>query len=140
MSDVIIRSLYEGRLKTWADARLPKLTIAFEDVVYTPPADGSPYLKAYLLPGNTDSEDLAGAHKSYRGIFQVSVVTKAGAGRGPAGQIAEELATLFPNNLALTKTGFTVYVRTPTSNAPAISSDTTSALPVSFEYRADKTT
>jgi hypothetical protein len=140
MSDVIIRSLYEGRLKAWADARVPKLTVAFEDVSYTPPADGSTYLKAYLLPGNADSEDLAGKHKSYRGIFQVSVITKSGTGRGPAGQIADELAALFPNNLALTKTGLTVYVRSPTSNAPAIQSDTTSALPVSFEYRADKTT
>jgi hypothetical protein len=140
MSDTIIRSLYEGRLKTWADARLPKLTIAFEDVIFTPPIDGSTYLKAYLLPGNSDSEDLAGQHKSYRGIFQVSVVTKSGVGRGPAGQIANELAALFPNNLALTKTDFTVFVRSPTSNAPAISSDTTSALPVSFEYRADTTT
>jgi Bacteriophage related domain of unknown function len=140
VSDVIIRSVYEGRLKTWADARVPKLTIAFEDRVFVPPPDGSAYLKAYLLPGNSDSEDLAGAHKSYRGIFQVSVITKSGLGRGPAGQIADELAALFPNNLALTKTGFTVYVRSPTSNAPAIQSDTTSALPVSFEYRADTTT
>lgn len=140
MSDVIIRSLYEARLKAWADARLPKLTIAFEDVAYTPPADGSAYLQAYLLPGSSDSQDLEGKHKSFRGIFQVSIITKSGSGRGAAGLIAEELAALFPNNLPLTKTGLTVYVRSPTSNAPAISSDTTSAMPVSFEYRADTIT
>ncbi len=140
MSDVIIRSLYEGRLKAWADARSPALTIAYEDRPFTAPADGSAYLKAYLLPGNTDSEDLAGEHKSYRGIFQISVITKSGIGRGPAEQIADELAALFPNNLRLTKNSFTVFVRSPTSNAPSIQSDTTSALPVSFEYRADTIT
>jgi len=137
MSDRVIRSLFEVRLKTWADARLPKLPIAFEDVTFTPPANGSAYLKAYLLPGNTDSEDLEGKHISYRGVFQVSVVTTTGSGRGAAGLIAEEIAALYPNNLALTKAEFTVFVRSPMSTAAALQGETTSSLPLSFQYRAD---
>ena len=87
MSVRIIRSLFESRLKAWADTKVPKLAIAFEDVAFTPP-DG-PYLKAFLLPANPDSEDLEGKHIAYRGVFQVSVVTKSGSGRGAAGLIAE---------------------------------------------------
>lgn len=137
MSDRIIRSLFEVRLKAWADARLPKLTIAYEDVVFVPPANGAAYLKVYLLPGNTDSEDLEGKHTSYRGVFQVSVVTTSGAGRGAAGLIADEIAALLPNNLALTKADFTVFVRSPMATAGAIQGDTASSLPLSFQYRAD---
>ena len=135
MSDRLIRSLFESRLKSWADSRLPELPIAFEDVAFTPP-DGT-YLRAFLLPASPDSEDLEGKHVAYRGVFQVSVVTKSGSGRGAAGLIAEEIAALFPNNLELTKAGFSVFVRSPMGTASALQSDTTSALPLSFQYRAD---
>ncbi|MEW7854798.1 MULTISPECIES: DUF4128 domain-containing protein [Pseudomonas] len=137
MSDLIIRSLFEKRLKAWADARIPKLPIAFENVPFTAPTDGSAYLKAFLLPGDTDSEDLEGRHTSYRGVFQVSVVTKAGNGRGSDGLIAEELQALFPNNLELSKSGFSVFVRSPMATASALQSDTTSTLPLRLTYRAD---
>ena len=137
MSDRIIRSLFEGRLKAWADTHVPKLVIAYEGVTFTPPAGGATYLRAYLMPGNTDSEDLAGKHVSYRGVFQVSVVTASGSGTGDAGAIADEVAHLFPNNLALTKAGFTVYVRSPMATAAALQGETTSSLPLSFQYRAD---
>ena len=140
MSDKIIRSLFEGRLKTWATARVPALPSAYEDVSMTPPADGSPCLRAFLLPANTTSEDLEGKHTAYRGVFQVSIVTKAGIGRGTAEGIADEIAALFPNNLGLTKTTFTVYVRAPMSAGSPQQGDTTTALPLSIQYRADTTT
>lgn len=140
MSDRIIRSLFEGRLKTWATARVPALPIAYEDVAFTPPADGSPYLRAFLLPANTTSEDLEGKHTAYRGIFQVSVVTKAGIGRGAAEGVADEIAALYPNNLALTKSGLTVYVRSPMSTGSVQQGDTTTTMPLSIQYRADTTT
>jgi len=137
MSDRVIRSLFEARLKAWASARVPALPIAYEDVAFTPPTNGAAYLKAFLLPGNTDSEDLEGKHTSYRGVFQVSVVTASGVGRGAAGLIADEIAALFPNNLALTEADFTVFVRSPMATAGAIQGDTSTSLPLSFQYRAD---
>lgn len=140
MSNKIIRSVFEARLKTWAAARSPALPVAFEDASYTPPADGSPYLQAFLLPANATSEDLEGKHTAYRGIFQVSVVTKAGIGRGTAEGIADEISALFPNNLGMTKTTFTVYVRAPMSTGSAQPGDTTTTLPLSIQYRADTTT
>ncbi|USX01859.1 DUF4128 domain-containing protein [Pseudomonas proteolytica] len=137
MSDRIIRSLFEARLKAWASAHVPALPIAYEDVAFTPPVNDAPYLKIFLLPGNTDSEDLEGKHASYRGVLQISVVTKAGEGRGGAGLIADEISALYPNNMALTKAEFTVFIRSPMATAGAIQGDTTSSLPLSFQYRAD---
>jgi hypothetical protein len=137
MSESIIRAAYEGRLKAWAAARVPALPIEYQNVSFTPPADGSPYLRCFLLPGRTDSEDLAGVHKAFVGVFQISIVTKAGVGQGMAEGIAAELAALFPNNLPLTRSGLTVYVRTPCSTASPVQGDTTSTTPVSFSYRAD---
>lgn len=137
MSDRIIRSLFEARLKAWASNRATALPVAYEDAPFTPPSDGSTYLRAFLLPANPDSLDLEGRHTTYRGVFQVSVITKAGIGRGAAGLIAEEIAALLPNNLRLEKSGFEVFVRSPMSAAGAIQGDTSTTLPLSFQYRAD---
>lgn len=137
MSDRLIRAAFETRLNIWANARIPKLPIAFEDVAFNPPSDGGTYLQAYLLPARTDSQDLEGAHTAFFGVFQVSIVTASGNGRGAASAIADELRELFPNNLDVTRGGLTVYVRSPLSTASAITGDTTSTTPTSFQYRAD---
>lgn len=135
MSQKIIRAALESRLSTWAAARVPALPVAFEDVPFTP--SGGTYLQAYLLPATTDSADLEGVMRSYVGLFQVNIVTKAGIGRGTAEGIAEEIAALFTNNLLITKSGVNVYVRSPCSSPAPIIDDATSVLPVSFRYRAD---
>ncbi|MBH8611215.1 DUF4128 domain-containing protein [Pseudomonas mohnii] len=137
MSDRVIRSLFEARLKAWASARVPELPIAYEDVAFTPPANNASYLKIFLLPGNTDTEDLEGKHTSYRGVLQISVVTKSGEGRGASELIADEIAKIYPNNLELSKVDFTVFIRSPMATAGAIHGDTFSSLPLSFQYRAD---
>lgn len=137
MSDLKIRQLFESRLAAWASARTPKLPVAYEDRSFAPPENGGSYIKAYLMPATTDSEDLEGKHTTYHGIFQLSLVTKAGGGRGIPGLIAEEIQALYPNNLELRKSGFSVFIRSPMSSAAAIQGDITSTLPLSFQYRAD---
>ncbi|KGQ19932.1 Phage protein [Lysobacter dokdonensis DS-58] len=136
MSAKRIRAIYEGRLKTWADARSPALSVAFENVPFNP-ANGSTYLRAFLLPAATTSPDLAGALTTYRGVFQVSVCAPINKGAGAALGIADELAALFVVNARLTASGFTVQQITPCSVAPALQDDTHYIVPVSFEYRAD---
>lgn len=137
MSEKIIRSVYEARLSTWAAARSPVLKVAFENVKFTPPADGSTYLRCFLLPANTDSQDLQGVHEAFLGLFQVNIVAKADAGMGEAKGIADELRTLFPNNLRLTKSGLTVQSMTPCSQGPTQQDTNTVTVPVWFNYRAD---
>lgn len=136
MSNKRIRALYEGRLATWAAARVPALSIALQNKPFTP-TTGTAYLKCFLLPADTASEDLAGALRTYRGVFMVSVVAPINTGPGAAETIADELAALFVHNARLTGSGFTVQQITPASQAPALQDATTYIVPVSFEYRAD---
>ncbi|WP_392889676.1 phage tail terminator-like protein [Pseudomonas migulae] len=138
MSHKIIRSLLEGRLKAWAAARSPALRIAYQNVVFSPAASET-YLRAFLLPAGTNSNDLAGAHRLYTGLFQITIVAPAGGGTGAAESLADELAALFPLYDRLTKTGFSVQVMTPVEPGPEQQGDTAFALPVSFQYRADTT-
>ena len=134
MSQKLIRAAYEGRLKTWADARGTPLTVAWENRPFTKPAGA--YLKAFLLPATTDAPDLAGALRTYRGVFQVSVVAPINTGPGAAMGIADELAALFVVNARLTNT-VTVQQITPCSIAPALQTESEYIVPVSFTYRCD---
>lgn len=136
MSHKIIRSLLEGRLKAWATAHSPALRIAYQNVSFTPAANET-YLRAFTLPAGTDSNDLAGEHRLYTGVFQITIVTPVGGGPGAAETLADELAALYPLNDQLTKTSFTVRVMTPVEPGPEQQEDTAFALPVSFQYRAD---
>lgn len=138
MSQKIIRKLYETRLLTWAAARSPAIEVALQNRPFTP-TTGTAYLKAYLLPADTDSDDLAGAHRHYGGVFQISVVAPINTGAGAAEGIGDELIALFPLNLQLTQSPVTVQVITPATQAPAIPGDNSYIVPVSFGYRADTT-
>lgn len=137
MSQDRIRYLLETRLANWAAARNPTLTVAWQNHPFTPPT-GS-YLRAFLLPATTGSNDLAGAHRRYTGVFQVSIVAPAGAGSRAAESIANELETLFPLNLALSivSPAFRVSIISPVTIAPAIQEGDRYTVPVSFRYRSD---
>lgn len=144
MSQKIIRSLYESRLAAWAAARSPALPIAYQNLEFpgkNPDGSQKPmpatYLRAFLLPAETDSLDLAGDHRLYQGLFQVSIVAPTDKGAGAAEQIVNELVALFPLNLRLTKDGLTVQVITPASQGPSIQESISYMVPVSFRYRAD---
>lgn len=134
MSNKVIRSLFEQRLAAWAAAR--PISVAWENVAFTPPS-GQTYLKAHLLPAETDSLDLAGAHRQYLGSFQVSIVFPAGIGAGDAGTIEEALDDLFPVNLRLSQGDFTVQVVSPCSSLPMIKESSLYTIPVRLNYQAD---
>lgn len=135
MSNKLCRKAIESRLATWASARVPALPIAWENVPFTQPAGA--YLRAYLLPANTTGVDMAGAGRTYRGVYQVSVVAPINTGPGAAEAIADEIAALFPLNLPLAVTGLTLQVITPVTAAQGAQDTTDYTVPVSFQYRAD---
>lgn len=136
MSNKTIRNLFENRLKAWAAARIPAIRVAYQDAPFTPNS-GETYLECFQLPATTDSQDLAGEHKLYQGVWQVTIVKPAGTGLVAAGGIEDELAALFPNNLELTSGAFSVFVRSPMSAAPALVGTPYTRVPVSCQYRAD---
>lgn len=137
MSDRLIRQLFEARLKTWADARAPALPVAFENVTFTPPANGSTYLRAFLLPADTTSRDLAGDNRNRSGVFQINIVAPIGTGPGAAEGIAAELEALFPMNLLLTSGTFQVLQTSPVRKRRGITEDARYTVPVDFEYQSD---
>jgi hypothetical protein len=136
MSHNIIASIYEGRLIAWAKALSVPLKVVVENEAYAP-KDGETYLKAYTLPADTASNTLAGDHKLYTGVFQVSIVTPSGKYRGVAGALADQMAALFPLYERNTKGALTVVTMSPVDPGPGISEDATYTVPVSFLYRAD---
>lgn len=145
MSDAIIRSLYETRLKVAVAARgdlFPnERSIKFEnDADFTPPnnerAEDNVYLLAYLLPGERTTS-YSGDITTYRGVFQVSIVLPKDVGNALAETIKDWLATIFPVNLYLTEGTFSVQSMTPLVPGPGIPGDTTYTVPTSFAYRAD---
>ncbi|MCX4217396.1 DUF4128 domain-containing protein [Pseudomonas sp. MCal1] len=136
MSHNTIASIYEAKLIAWARALPTPLKVAVENEEYTP-VDGATYLKAITLPGDTVSNTLAGDHKLFTGVFQISIVTPAGKYRGAAGALADQIAALFPLYERNTKGALTVVTMTPADQGPGIPDDTTYTVPVSFAYRAD---
>lgn len=135
MSNKLCRRAIESTLAPWAAAHSPALPVAWENVPFTPPA--GTYLRGFLLPAATAGIDLAGAGRTFRGIYQVSVVCPINTGPGAAESIADELATLFPLNLRITVSGLTLQVVTPVTAAQGAQDATNYVLPVSFGYRAD---
>lgn len=135
MSKRQIRAAFESRLSAWAGSKTPAIPIAWENVAFTP--SNYPYLRAFLLPAATDSQDLEGKHRAYTGIFQVSIIGQTGKGAKAVEEIAQELESLFPLNLRIPVTGGNVLVYTPISEGPAMPDGGTFTLPVWCRYRMD---
>lgn len=135
MSKRQIRSAFESRLNTWAAGRTPALRVAWQNVTFTPST--YPYLRAFIVPAETDSIDLAGDHRAYTGIFQVNIIAETGKGSKLVEEIAEEIAALFPLNDRMTVTDGVVLVYSPMNEGPALPDGGTYTLPVWCRYRMD---
>lgn len=136
MSHAIITSIYEAKLIAWSKARAEPIKVVFENVQYDP-ADGETYLRAFLLPGDTASSTLAGDHRAFIGVYQVSIVAPANTGKTKTSPLVAELTALFPLYARDTKSGVTVVTMSPVGPGPGITDPPTYTVAVSFEYRAD---
>lgn len=132
MSPPRIRSAFESRLATWAASK--GLPVVWQNV-----GAGSvtgDHLRAFLLPAQTLSSDLAGQHRGYRGIFQVSIFTRPNIGANRAESLARELDDLFPVALRMLSAGLTVQVMTPMASRPSIVETDWYSVPVDCRYEA----
>lgn len=136
MSHAIIASIYEAKLLAWSKARAEPTKVVFENVQYDP-VDGETYLRAFALLGDTATSTLAGDHRAFIGVYQVSIVAPANTGRTKTNPLVAELTALFPLYARDTKSGFTVVTMSPVEQGPGITDASTYMVPVSFEYRAD---
>lgn len=136
MSNASVRAALESRLATWAAARSPALAVVWENVPANP-AQGQIYLRAFLLPADTQSDDLQGVHRARLGVFQVSIALPIGQGPGAAMGIADELDALFPVNGRYTSGSVTTQIITPASPSSGFQDEASFIVPVSIGYRAD---
>lgn len=135
MSEQAVRAALETRLLAWAADQVPPLAVALQNVAFTAPASAN-YLRAYLMPAQTISRDYAGAHRDWRGIFQVTAVCMPGNGPGHASAILAALDALFPVNLVIVSAGLAVKVLTPASAGVPQQETTEYEVPISIGYHA----
>ena len=133
MSDKTIRAALEGRLATWAATQ--SLTVQYQNVPISQPA--TTYLRAWFMPANRGSKDLAGLHTLYAGIFQIDVVGVENVGTGAVATIVEAIAAQFPNNLQISKSGLTIQITAPPSPKTGEYEPGRYVVKVSIPYRCD---
>lgn len=140
MSDDIIKRIYEARVKAYADPL--GLRVQYENEPFDPPNAERPednvYLRCFVLPARTTSDDLAGDHRGYRGVVQIDIVIPVGVGTALATTIKQSLHDLFSMNLPLTDTtGLEVQIVTPLTQGRGLPNATEYTIPMSFAYRSD---
>jgi len=134
MSDSKIRKAFNDIVRGYATSR--GMPVELENGIFTPPATGS-YLKTQLFPAKTGSNTLAGDHKSYIGVYQVTIVVPAGEGTGHVTAIIDELQTLFPLYQRVAYGSNIAVVMTPVSPMTGIPQGSYFYTPTFFNYRSD---
>lgn len=136
MTQPRIRAALESRLATWAAAQSPALAVAWQNVAFTPAA-GTRYLRATLLPAETQNPIAGAAHRRLIGLLQVDVVSPAGAGMGGEESLADLICAEFRRGTTLTQSGLQIVMDYSPSIGPAQIDEGWTFLPVSIRYRAD---
>lgn len=129
MSTANIRAALATRLNTLG------LPTAWENSNFKPTA-GQVYVAEALLPNETLSVGVSSTSAdNFGGIYQVLVYAPAGATKGAAVAVAEQVVGAFPKGASLTYSGVTVRVLR-VSQAPSLMSGDRYVIPVSVTYRA----
>lgn len=133
MSQARIRAAFESRLAEWA--KLKALPVIWQNAKTAIP-QGS-HLRAFLLPAQTLGLDVAGNHRGWRGLFQVSIFSKPGIGSQWAESLAGELDELFPHGSAIDYHGLPVRIIAPVTIRAAVQETDWYSVPVDVRYAAD---
>lgn len=133
MSQELVRAAFEVRLKTWADAQTPAIPVAWQNVVFDPP-EGR-YVRAFLLPSETQSRHLSRTDRSYAGLFQVSLCMPIGKGIRSAEALAGSLDAHFPHTF--TQGALRIWLLRPFSIAAPLEEGNRIVVPVTTQYEAN---
>lgn len=127
-----IRSELETRLKTFADAQVPPIPIAWEGQPFTPPKDGA-FFEVKMLAPISSSSNVAASNTRTRGNFQINVVDRDGVGSKRIEDLVDQVIALYP---MLPKTG-TVSVEQPPQKSAAILLLDKRIIAVTVNYRQE---
>lgn len=130
MSAIITaKKLVETRLKTIT----PSLPIAWESVAFTPPADGSKYLRCNLTIGRPDDRCKGGNYYRENVTFNVYVLDKLNIGTVGALTTAELVRGLFPKGYSIEEGTTRVNVLSTPHIAGAVITSDRLVVPISIE-------
>jgi len=128
-----IKAALEARLVAIASP----LSTQWENVVYTPPTDGSPYQHVDLMPAPPDNPTLGDGFYRELGLMQITLSYPIGGGSGAIYAKAEAIRDWFPRGLTLTSGGITVHIQRTPAIGPKLPSTDRFVLPVSVRWYAD---
>ena len=94
MSNTIIRATLINKLRTWADAQVPKIPIAYENASFTKPLTGG-FLQPTLVPNLTMSHELSGVRQTMLGIFEILCWYPSTKGMVGADALSDSVNALF---------------------------------------------
>lgn len=137
MSNKIIRSAIEGRLKEWAAAQAQPIPVIFENMG-AKPVVGQRYLRGFLMPADTLNPSEGAQHKRYHGAYQVSIYEVENEGTGDSDDLAKAIEVLFACPTTITKSGLNVRIQQTPSIAASRPDDAGFFMtPVTIKYSAD---
>lgn len=109
----------------------PALPTAFQDVQFTPPANGAPYQRTTLIPAPPQTPTLTEDVARDQGIYQIMLSYPTGNGPGLADRRASAIQAHFP---ALLDLGDRLRTRGKPTIAAPLPDDTRILIPVSVRY------
>lgn len=130
MSIQKIKIALETEVKTLSTG----ITIGWENVKFTPPVDGSPYMLVYMLPATPENPTMGDGFYREIGLMQLTLSYPVNGGSGKAYAKAQEIRELFKRGSSYSSGGYTVTIaRTPTIG-PGVVQGERFVLPIRVQY------
>jgi hypothetical protein len=130
MSQTLVRRALESAIGTWASAN--SQPVQWQNVVLDP--EPASYVRAFILPAQTEAPDVQQAGRSYTGTLQVSIVRPQGEGPATAETLAASLSAAL--GMRQTSGGVTVHLLQPLSPVAPINEPGRYVVPCTASYSA----
>ena len=127
------KKLIENRLKTLS----PLPAIAWENVNFSAPADGSLYLRCTMQVRNPDDTCIGSEYYRENIVFNVYVLDKLNIGTGNALNVAENIRTLFKKKTTLEEGTTRVQVLSTPRIAGSVVTNDRLVIPLSIELTVE---
>jgi hypothetical protein len=117
----------------------PVLPIAYPNLAFKPPLDGSPYLEVRLLPNSNQRIFYGSTDELFRmGILQINIVMQENKGVLAGTRIAGQITGHFPQDLVLRENDIKVQLQKAPDVGAALPNPTGTnwIVPVSIYYEA----
>lgn len=93
-----------------------------------------PYLQLHIMTAETDNIGLSQDMPVYRGVIQINIVGKVGAGDSQISTIADGVKNRLENGLTL---GEGIYINGEPNQLPPIPDETNYIIPIRASYRCN---